>query len=132
MDSLIIPATGRTPGVFFDFAVGHLRMTGESYPDDVAGFFGPVFNALRSFLDRPDGGAIRFDMELLYFNSSSAKALMNIFQMLETVARGGRPVTVTWCVEENDESMRELGEDFAEDLRHVVFQMRELPAGGVP
>ncbi|SMF73455.1 protein of unknown function [Azospirillum oryzae] len=132
MDSLTIPATGRTPGVFFDFAGGHLRMTGESYPDDVAGFFGPVFDALRGFLDRPDGGAIRFDMELLYFNSSSAKALMNIFQMLETVARGGRPVTVTWCVEENDESMRELGEDFAEDLRHVVFQMRELPAGGAP
>ncbi|WP_348981153.1 DUF1987 domain-containing protein [Azospirillum sp. TSH100] len=132
MDSLIIPATGRTPGVSFDFAGGHLRMTGESYPDDVAGFFGPVFEALRAFLDRPDGGPIRFDMELLYFNSSSAKALMNIFQMLETVARGGRPVTLTWCVEENDDSMRELGDDFAEDLRHVVFRMREMPADGAP
>lgn len=132
MESLTIPATGRTPGVSFDFASGHLRMTGESYPDDVAGFFGPVFEALRGFLDRPDGSPIRFDMELLYFNSSSAKALMNIFQMLETVARGGRPVTVTWCVEENDESMRDLGEDFAEDLRHVAFRMRELPAGGGP
>ncbi|MGA1856207.1 DUF1987 domain-containing protein [Azospirillum sp. 11R-A] len=132
MDCLTIPATGRTPGVSFDFANGHLRMTGESYPDDVAAFFGPVFEALRGFLDNPDGGPIRFDMELLYFNSSSAKALMNIFQMLETVAKGGRPVTLTWCVEENDESMRELGEDFAEDLRHVVFQMREMPAGGPP
>ncbi|KAA0598670.1 hypothetical protein J2848_000955 [Azospirillum lipoferum] len=132
MDSLTIPATGRTPGVSFDFVGGHLRMTGESYPDDVAGFFGPVFEALRGFLGRPDGGPVHFDMELLYFNSSSAKALMNIFQMLETVARSGRPVTVTWCVEENDDSMRELGEDFAEDLRHVVFRMREMPAGGAP
>ncbi|PWC32515.1 DUF1987 domain-containing protein [Azospirillum sp. TSO35-2] len=130
MDSLIIPATGRTPGVSFDFAAGHLRLTGESYPDDVAGFFGPVFSALHDFLARPERGAIRFDMELLYFNSSSAKALMNIFQMLETVARDGRPVTVTWCVEENDDSMRELGEDFAEDLRAVVFDLREIPAGG--
>lgn len=132
MGCLTIPATGRTPGVSFDFASGHLRMTGESYPDDVAAFFGPVFEALRGFLGDPDGGPIRFDMELLYFNSSSAKALMNIFQMLETVAKGGRPVTLTWCVEESDESMRELGEDFAEDLRHVVFQMREMPAGGPP
>ena len=130
MDCLTIPATGRTPGVSFDFGSGHLRMTGESYPDDVASFFGPVFEALRAYLDNPGGGPIRFDMELLYFNSSSAKALMNIFQMLETVARGGRSVTLTWCVEENDDSMRELGEDFAEDLRHVVFQMREMPAGG--
>ncbi|BAI72290.1 hypothetical protein AZL_016520 [Azospirillum sp. B510] len=130
MDGLSIPATGRTPGVSFDFASGHLRMTGESYPDDVAAFFGPVFEALRGFLERPDGGAIRFDMELLYFNSSSAKALMNIFQMLETVARTGRPVTLSWCFERNDDSMRELGEDFSEDLRHVAFQMREIPAGG--
>lgn len=129
MDILTIPATGRTPGVTFDFAAGHLRLTGESYPDDVAGFFGPVFEALRSFLALSGRQPIRVDMELLYFNSSSAKALMNIFQMLETVARDGRPVTLTWCVEENDDSMRELGEDFAEDLRSVVFELREIPVG---
>ncbi len=136
MDSLIIPATGRTPGVAFDFTAGHLRLTGESYPDDVATFFGPVFLALRAYLDEepaepPAATPIRFDMELLYFNSSSAKVLMTLFQMLETVAKTGRPVAVTWSYEENDESMRELGEDFAEDLRHVVFALREIPAGQV-
>ncbi len=131
MNSLNIPATGRTPGVAFDFASGHLRLSGESYPDDVATFFGPVFTALRDYLAQPGEGAIRFDMELLYFNSSSAKALMNIFQMLEAVAATGRPVAVTWCHEENDESMCELGEDFAEDLRHVAFSMREVPVGGI-
>lgn len=130
MDLLNIPATGRTPGIAFDFASGHLRLTGESYPDDVANFFGPVFTALRAYLAEPAKEPIRFDMELLYFNSSSAKALMNIFQMLETVAQGGRPVAVTWCHEEGDESMQELGEDFAEDLRHVAFSLREIPVGG--
>jgi len=131
MDSLNIPATGRTPGVAFDFAAGHLRLTGESYPDDVANFFGPVFTALRDWLAEPGDGPIRFDMELLYFNSSSAKALMNLFQMLEAVAKAGRPVAVHWCHEENDEAMRELGEDFSEDLRHVAFSLRDVPAGGI-
>lgn len=131
MEPLNIPATGRTPGVAFDFASGHLRLTGESYPDDVATFFGPVFTALRDYLAVPADGAIRFDMELLYFNSSSAKALMNIFQMLESVAKAGRPVAVNWCHEENDDSMRELGEDFSEDLRHVAFSLREVPVGGI-
>ncbi|MCG5243260.1 DUF1987 domain-containing protein [Azospirillum doebereinerae] len=131
MDSLNIPATGRTPGVAFDFAAGHLRLTGESYPDDVAAFFGPVFTALRAWLAEPGDDPITFDMELLYFNSSSAKALMNLFQMLEAAAKAGRPVTINWCHEENDESMRELGEDFSEDLRHVAFSLRNVPAGGI-
>ncbi|WP_298372488.1 DUF1987 domain-containing protein [Azospirillum sp.] len=131
MDSLNIPATGRTPGVAFDFAAGHLRLSGESYPDDVANFFGPVFTALRAYLAESDDRPIRFDMELLYFNSSSAKVLMNIFQMLEAVAKLGRPVSVIWSYEENDESMRELGEDFAEDLRHVAFSLRDVPSGAI-
>ncbi|MCW2236564.1 DUF1987 domain-containing protein [Azospirillum canadense] len=130
MEPLKIPATGRTPEVDFDFAAGILRLSGESYPDDVATFFGPVFAALRSFLEKPGDHPVRFDMELLYFNSSSAKALMNIFQMLETAARDGRSIAVTWCYEENDESMQELGEDFAEDLRHVAFTLKQVPADG--
>lgn len=132
MEPLKIPATGRTPEVDFDFAAGVLRLSGESYPDDVATFFGPVFAALRSFLEVPDERPVRFDMELLYFNSSSAKALMNIFQMLETAARDGRSIAVTWCYEENDESMQELGEDFAEDLEHVAFTLKQVPANGSP
>ncbi|SMH59418.1 DUF1987 domain-containing protein [Azospirillum agricola] len=131
MDILSIAATGRTPGVAFDFPAGQLRLTGESYPDDVATFFGPIFTALRDYLAVPGDTPIRFDMELLYFNSSSAKALMNILQMLEAVAKAGRPVAVVWSHEEGDESMRELGEDFAEDLRHVAFSLREVPIGEI-
>lgn len=132
MNPLIIPATGRTPAVDFDFAAGTLRLSGESYPDDVATFFGPVFASLRAFLAEPGDSPIRFDMELLYFNSSSAKALMNMLQMLEAAASQGRPITVTWCYEENDESMQELGEDFAEDLRHVTFTLKQIQADGSP
>ncbi|MFD1623059.1 DUF1987 domain-containing protein [Azospirillum griseum] len=131
MDSLNIPGTGRTPTVAFDFATGHLRMSGESYPDDVATFFGPVFTALRAYLAESVLIPIQFDMELLYFNSSSAKVLMNIFQMLESVARVGRPVSVIWCYEDSDESMRELGEDFSEDLHHVAFSLRNVPVGSI-
>jgi hypothetical protein len=128
MDSLNIAATGRTPDVNLDFATGVLCMRGESYPDDVATFFGPIFAALRAYLAEPGDGPIRFDMELVYFNSSSAKALMNIFQMLETVAEQGRSVAVNWYYDPGDDAMQELGEDFAEDLTAVVFTMKENPA----
>lgn len=132
MEFLKIPATGRTPEVDFDFVSGALRLRGEAYPDDVATFFGPIFAALRDYLARPGDSPVRFDMELLYFNSSSAKALMNLFQMLETAAAAGRAISVSWFYEEDDESMQELGEDFAEDLHHVAFSLRRRSTDGAP
>ena len=124
-ERLSIPATPRTPEIDFDFAAGRLAMRGESYPDDVATLFGPVIAALREHLAEPSDAPLLMDIELVYFNSSSAKVLMTIFQMLEEAARLGRPVTVDWYCEAEDETMREFGEDFSEDLDHVIFNLRD-------
>ena len=131
MERLNIAATPRTPAIDFDFAAGRLAMRGESYPDDVATLFGPVVAALREHLAAESAAPLHLDIELVYFNSSSAKVLMNIFQMLEEAARQGRPVTVHWYYEAEDETMREFGEDFSEDLKHVAFDLREA-AGRTP
>lgn len=125
MGRLTIPATPRSPAIDFDFAAGLLRMNGESYPDDVATLFGPVIAALRDHLAEPSETPLRLEIELVYFNSSSAKVLMNVFQMLEAAARQGRPITVDWYYDAEDETMREFGEDFSEDLEHVSFNLRE-------
>lgn len=122
MERLTIAPTGRTPAIDFDFDGGLLRLSGESYPDDVATFFGPVFAALRDYLTTP-GGAVRFDIELVYFNSSSAKALMNMFQMLDQAAEAGCRLTVNWFYATDDDTMKEFGEDFSEDLAHVTFNL---------
>lgn len=116
-----IPASERTPAVELDFLARSLRLSGESYPEDAASFFGPLFEALRLLLADPRGGPVRVEIELAYFNSSSAKALMNILQMLEAAARSGTPVEVVWKHASDDEMMREFGEDFAEDLVAARF-----------
>lgn len=128
-ERLSIAATPRTPAIDFDFAAGRLSMRGESYPDDVATLFGPVVGALREHLAEESAAPLRLDIELVYFNSSTAKVLMTLFQMLEAAARQGRPVTVHWYYEAEDEAMREFGEDFSEDLEHVSFNLREAADG---
>ncbi len=128
-ERLSMAATPRTPEIDFDFASGRLALRGESYPDDVAALFGPVVAALREHLAEPGNAPLHLDIELVYFNSSTAKVLMNIFQMLEAAAREGRPVTVHWYCEAEDETMREFGEDFSEDLEHVAFELREAAGG---
>ncbi|CAA7611783.1 DUF1987 domain-containing protein [Magnetospirillum sp. UT-4] len=123
MDSFRIAATERSPEVDFDFDAGVLSLRGESYPEDASAVFGPVFAALDDFLGRADGRSLRFDFELIYFNSSSAKALMNMFQMMETAAARGVRIEVNWHFTPDDDTMKEFGEDFSEDLEHVSFNL---------
>ena len=62
--------------------------------------------------------------ELLYFNSSSAKVLMRIFDMFEEFAKSnGHSISVIWRVDEEDDNMRELGEEFAEDIENIKFEI---------
>jgi hypothetical protein len=123
MENLTVAATERSPEIDFDFTHGVLKLKGESYPEDASAVFGPIFAALHSFLGETALVDIRVEIELIYFNSSSAKALMNIFQMLERAAEEGRSITVDWIFAPEDETMREFGEDFREDLRHVAFNL---------
>ncbi|MCF8040261.1 MAG: DUF1987 domain-containing protein, partial [Desulfohalobiaceae bacterium] len=66
------------------------------------------------------------EMELIYFNSSSSKILMNFFDMLEDAARAGLPVTVQWKYHQDNDISLECGEEFQEDLEHVDFHLVEL------
>ncbi len=72
--------------------------------------------------------AVEFTFELVYFNSSTAKILMGLFDPLDETARNGNPVDLVWVFETDDDDMQELGEEFGEDLRHAKFELRELAA----
>ena len=128
MPSLKIAATERTPEIDFDFVSHHLRLKGESYPEDAAAFYGPVFAVLDEYLAGLGGGACRFDFELIYFNSSSAKAIMLLLEKLQAAAASGATVIVSWYYDEEDDTMKELGEEFGEDVEHAEFHLEKLVA----
>ena len=123
MESLKIAATERSPEVDFDFKHGILSLRGESYPEDASVVFGPIFGALDQFLATVGSREIRVDFDLSYFNSSSAKALMNMFQRLDHAAAAGARIKVSWFFAPDDDTMKEFGEDFSEDLEHVSFNL---------
>ena len=125
-DNLEIEATSRTPGVAFDFANNHLKVSGESYPEDVTEFYRPVFNALDGYLGTLGRGSCRFDFELIYLNSSSAKAVMMLIDKLEAAAASGAAVDVYWFYDKEDDTMQELGEEFGEDLDAAKFHLEKM------
>ena len=126
MDALELPATVRTPQVSFNFSENRLRLVGESYPEDVSSFYNPLFEALDDYLEGLAPGRCRFDFELIYFNSSSAKAIMLLMGKLDEAASRGCQIDVYWFYDPEDDTMEELGEDFGEDLLDANFILEKM------
>ncbi|MBF0293865.1 MAG: DUF1987 domain-containing protein [Magnetococcales bacterium] len=126
MENIKIDATERTPAIDFNFADNRFSLRGESYPEDVPTFFGPALSALESHLRALQAGYVEFDFELIYFNSTSAKVVMKLFDLLEKTAGQGVAVTVNWRFAEDDDNMKELGEEFGEELQEATFNMCAL------
>lgn len=121
--SLIIAPTARSPQIDFDFAKGRFSLAGESYPEDAARFFGPLLQSVQDFIATEPGHELVFDLTLAYFNSSTAKALMNLFEMLERAAGRGIRVVINWHFAPDDDAMREFGEDFSIDFSACRFNL---------
>jgi hypothetical protein len=128
MEKFARAASDRSPEIDFDFPNHHLRIRGESYPEDVNAFYGPVLEALESYLRELGGRACRVDFELLYFNSSSAKAIMTLLERLDDAAARGASIAIYWHYDEEDDTMAELGEEFSEDIEHAAFHLEKMHA----
>ncbi|GAB6051516.1 DUF1987 domain-containing protein [Magnetospira thiophila] len=128
MENIKVGATDRSPEVDFDFASNIFSLRGESYPEDVTAFYGPMVAQLEEHLAKLNGATVQFNFELIYFNSSSAKILMGLFDLLDETAGNGNSVTITWTYESDDDNMQELGEEFGEDLENATFELKEIEA----
>lgn len=126
MERLHIEATKSTPLIDFDHETGRLIVKGESYPEYAAKFYAPVFAWLTDHLKADGGPETVLDLEIAYFNSSSSKALMNIFDMLEEAAEAGSSITVNWRYDEKNEAAEECGEEFKEDIENITFNLVKI------
>jgi hypothetical protein len=122
MDRIRIGASARTPEVDFDFDANAFSLTGECYPENIAEFFAPLMDRLTEHLGRLRGARVDFAFALVYFNSSSAKAILGLFDLLDVTAKAGNDVVISWACEEGDD-IQEMGEEFAEDLTAAKFRL---------
>ncbi len=127
MENLIIDATKSSPYIHFDCAQHTLTIKGESYPENAAKTYAPMFAWLEEFLNGLRDEKVQVDLEITYFNSSSSKILMNFFDMLENAAELGKKIVVDWRYHEDNETALECGEEFMEDMNFVEFHLTEIP-----
>lgn len=120
MEVIKIMGTDDTPTVILDSANNNFEISGRSLPEDVAAFYNPILEWLEKYSQNPSSKTV-FNFKLIYFNTASSKMLLDILMKLEDMHNGGKEVLVKWHYPEDDEDMKEAGEEYA-DIVDVPFE----------
>ena len=118
---LNIAATDRTPEIVLTLQPAKLSIKGESYPEDVSAFYGQVIQAVNSLVEST-AGELNVEIQLIYINSSSIKAIFRIFEGFEEYRKKGQNVSIQWLADEDDDIMQELGEDFIDRFPNLTIK----------
>lgn len=115
--------TGSTPYVLADEENSYLKFQGESFHENVIEFYGEIDDWLGKYM-QTDFDTFTFDCELRYFNSSTAKLLLNMLLNMDSIIEGtDKKVIVNWITTEDNDIIIECGEDFQEEVHNVTFNL---------
>lgn len=120
MDVIKIMGTDDTPTVTLDAGNNVFEISGRSLPEDVAAFYNPIIEWMEKYNQAPLAKTV-FNFKLVYFNTASSKMLLDILMKLEELHNSGKEVVVKWHFTEDDEDMKEAGEEYA-DIVDVPFE----------
>jgi len=122
MEKLIISPTVFTPGVILDHEAGVYAIKGESRPQDAVEFYGQVIAWMNDFsehfiLQSGIKDPVTFDFSFEYFNSGSAKCILDICKILARLRTHDIETRVRWYYEKDDTDMLEAGNEMSQIVK---------------
>jgi len=120
MEKLIIEPTANSPKIVLDPEAKNFEFSGESRPENVRKFYLPILEWLEAYTteqeksrdaERTSDLLCQFNFE--YFNSTSAKYILDIFKSLNSISALGIDLDIKWLYEEDDEDMLEVGQEMS-------------------
>jgi hypothetical protein len=129
MQDLYIAASNSSPEIRCDYQRQEVTIRGESYPENTAAFYAPLRAWLAEYFHSAQGTQLALIIELVYFNSSSSKVLLDLLDWLDDLAAEGRVLSVNWIYDAENEMALDAGTEFGEDLNALTFHLRTKPAG---
>ncbi|HAF27846.1 MAG TPA: nuclear pore complex subunit [Bacteroidales bacterium] len=124
MTELLIEGTSSTPNIYFDKNSGKFEIKGKSFPEESRIFFAPVFEWLNEYSKNPNEETL-FEFKMEYFNSSSSLIILEILNVLDSINKAGKKVSVSWSHLQIDDDMLEAGEEYSE-LVSLPFEYHAL------
>jgi hypothetical protein len=131
MKALNIEATTHSPKVSFDPEQHLFEMSGESRPENASVFYKPILKWIKEIEATLDGNSdafskpFKFDFKFDYFNSTSAKFILDFCKKIGYLHSKGLKLTVRWLYEEDDEDMLEVGKEMAR-MAKIQFEYVEI------
>lgn len=113
-----IAGTSTTPTITLDDSKNLFELSGRSVADNVSEVYAPVLQWLNTYAKEPKSTTL-FVFKLEYFNTASSKALLDLISALSFI----KNAKVLWYYQEDDEDMKEAGEEFFE-LVNIPFEFK--------
>ncbi|MDD2563517.1 MAG: DUF1987 domain-containing protein [Salinivirgaceae bacterium] len=134
MKPLLIDETNSTPQVIFDIKNSHFEIKGCSRPENVRHFFLPIVEWLEGFcteaplhVEHFKENPVVFKFKLSYFNSASAKFILDILLLINKIYMSDINTAIDWFYEEGDEDMLDVGTELSEmvdfNFRYIETKM---------
>ena len=127
MDALTIKQQNNTIGIVLDKENRKFVFEGRSLPENTVKFFEPVMKWIEEYKKQPEDKTY-IDMNFIYFNTSSAKIILEVLQEFDYIHREGKEVKIIWHYMEDDYDIKEAGEEY-ESMVSVPFEYIEHPEG---
>jgi hypothetical protein len=106
--NLNIKGTSKTPEV--NFSPGEISISGRSIPEDSVAFYQPLMRWIETYVNAPEP-ITKVTFKIEYINSGSNRFIYSILKHLDECFQKGNKIIVNWCFEEDDDTIRGLGND---------------------
>lgn len=113
MDKFEIEANKMTPRVILDKENGVFCIEGSSMPENPNALYRPVMDWFKSYFQNPNNKTV-LEFKIQYFNTSSSKIFLELLELMESENSKGNEVFVKWHYAQDDEEMKEAGEELLE------------------
>ena len=125
MEAIKRDQTDDTPYINFDPEGNVFEISGRSLPEDASKFYDPIHSWLNEYIKSPNNSTI-LNMKLDYFNSASARKIVEILFILENIQNLEKDIKVIWHYYKEDEVMEARGEE-VKSVVELPFELKIIP-----
>ena len=104
------PGSHFKPSVKLVADTGECEIDGESYIEETAQFYQPIYDWLVEYMKTKK--PLLFNFKLSYVNTSSSKHILFILRLLKQYSEDGNNVITNWFIEKGDMDTEEDVEDY--------------------
>jgi len=118
------PSNPYYPGIDFNPENGVCEISGESYMEEAYKFYLPLINWIKEFIETQKK-KITLNIKLIYFNTSTTKCLLDVFEILKRYQQDDGKAEINWFYDKDDPDMVEEVKDFEREA-DVKINIQEL------